>query len=190
MVIDTFLYNDLRYKINLGKKPLLVGGVKVENYNSVPYIEWDVSFGLMDEDFKNYIEKLLIEEQSFDLKTKIHPYIELVYDDTTDLLSYIYPHEKKFYGTTKLDINRALAHTFIDPSITYDGQSYDKNSTVVLPTEIIIPHKVFFLDESLTVTHKTSGLFQVSAIFKEFFSPIDKTYSILGAVNVSNPGAI
>jgi len=189
MIIDTFLYNDLRYNINLGKKPLLVGSSKVDNYNSVPYIEWEVDFGLMDEEFKNYIEKLLIEEDSFSLKTKIHPYFKLIYDETTDLLSYIYPNEIKFYGENKIDINRSLDHTFIDPTITYDGLDYNKNTTVSLQSEITIAHRVFFLDESINVIHKTSGLFQVSAKFKEFFSPIDQTYTILGEVNVNNPGA-
>ena len=188
MIIDTFLYNDLRYTINLGRKPLLVGDDIIDNYTSVPYIEWEVNFGLMDGEFKNYIEKLLIEENSFGLKTRIHPYFQLIYNEDADLLSYIYANEIKFYGLNKMDITRTLDHTFADPNIIYEGNSYNKIVTIGLQNEITITHKVVFLNESIKVIHKTNGLFQVSAKFKEFFSPTDKTYTTLGVANVNNPG--
>jgi len=190
MTIDTFLYNDLKYTINMGKSPTVVGTSKVENYISVPYIEWLIDFGLMDMDFKNFMEKALVEEPSFILKTKIHPYVELAYNVATDLLTYIYPHEKKFYGDNKLDSDRILEHTFSDPQITYDDQQYTKDNQISLPREVVISHRVLFLEGTLNVVHKANGLFRLQAKFKELFSPTEQTYNIIGATNVSNPGVI
>jgi len=186
MVIDTFLYSDLRYTINMGKNPLLVDGVKVDNYTTVPYVEWEINFGLIDHEFKNYLEELLVEEESFDLVTQIHPSMKLVYDQTGDRLSYKYPHEAKFYGENTFDINRRLSHSLLGNNLVYENNTFDITTSSILSSGLRIPHRVHYLDGTLKLDHKFNNFFELSAKFKEYFQPTVLVNQQIGASSASN----
>ena len=59
MTIERFLYNELSYTISTGKSPVVVNSEKVHNKISVPFVNWEINFGVIDTEFKNFLEENL-----------------------------------------------------------------------------------------------------------------------------------
>ena len=78
MILERFLYEDLTYTINTGKSPVVVNSSKVHNKISVPFVNWEINLGMIDYEFKNFIEENLMASEEVKLITSVCPSYRLV----------------------------------------------------------------------------------------------------------------
>jgi len=153
---------------------------------SIPYVLWEIDFGLIDHELKNYLENMLINEESISLITQVGPSFSLVYEETDNILSYVYPQETKFYGEHKFDVLRALNFSKNSGIINYEGIEFNINNQLSMPRNIKLSHRVQFMFNSISVSHRANGLVTMRASFKEYMQPIDRVFNTIGVSSASN----
>ena len=178
MIIERFLYNELSYTINTGKAPVVVNSEKVHNKVSVPFVNWEINFGVIDTEFKNFLEESLFLDSKIELVTNICPAYRVIKEAGS--LYYIYKHELDFYGPEKLDLNRTLDASFLNVENFLDVPNK------LLKNNLAYKHITLFLQDSFTVTHKASGLLECKCSLKEYFKPTSFIYTTEGASYASD----
>jgi len=173
MILERFLYEELSYTINTGKSPVVVNSEKVHNKISVPFVNWEINFGVIDTEFKNFLEENLLSSDSVDLITHICPAYRIIKNNSQQF--YIYKHELDYYGSDKVDLRR-----LVDNSHTIAENFFDPVNLFLKPN-LPLTHKVLFLQDSFQVTHKANGLLECRCVLKEYFKPTSLTYTVTGA---------
>ena len=173
MIIERFLYDELSYTINTGKSPIVVNSEKVHNKINVPFVTWEINFGVIDTEFKNFLEENLFSTNVVELVTNICPAYRIIQNQSQ--LFYIYKHELDFYGESKFDSRR-----LVDASFVHQDNFFDITNKL-LKNNMAYKHITLFLQDSFTVTHKANGLLECRCSLKEFFKPSNAVYTIRGS---------
>ena len=178
MTIERFLYNELSYTISTGKSPVVVNSEKVHNKISVPFVNWEINFGVIDTEFKNFLEENLFSADTIKLVTNICPAYRVIKNNSQ--IFYLYKHELDFYGEGKVDLRRLLPGTFLGLDSFFDAPNK------LLKNNLAYEHITLFLQDSFTVTHKANGLLECRCNLKEYFKPTNLNYTIEGSSYASD----
>ena len=172
MTIERFLYNELSYTINTGKFPLVVNSEKVHNKVSVPSVTWDINFGTVDTEFKNFLEEELFSSDIIKLVSHVCPSYRIIKNNSQ--FFYVYKHELDYYGSNKIDLRRLVSGSILANDNFFDIANKQ------LKNNLAYEHITLFLQDSFTVTHKANGLLECKCSLKEYFKPTELNYTIEG----------
>ena len=178
MTLERFLYEDLTYTINTGKSPVVVNSSKVHNKISVPFVNWEINLGMIDYEFKNFIEESLMSADEVKFITSICPAYRIVKNNSQYF--YIYKHELDFYGSNFVDLRRVV------PASISSIDNFKDAPNKVLKNFIAYEHTTLFLQDALQVIHKANGLMECRINLKEYFKPTSLSYELIGSSYASD----
>ena len=204
-IIKNFLYDGLTYTITTGVAPVVINNEIIRPKVSLPFTRWDINFGLVKHDLANFIQNMIFTDiNNLYLSTAVRPSVKLfkITGGTEDFYTYRYTYEETYYGSNFYDVtNRRLLFT-TDGSYDYITDGDLKIPIASIGSFVLglyrMPHYVHYTEGAFKTKHTTTGVFEVSCQFTEFFNPTNasvitgggETITYVGGSDASDSGVL